>query len=333
MPIIASDYAPPLWLCNGHVQTLWPVLFRPSPKVAFRRERLDTPDGDFLDLDVLPASENTERRGVAVLSHGLEGNSRRKYMLGMAAALAGDGWDVVARNLRGCSGEPNRVRKMYHMGETEDLHAVILWCLKRGYERIVLVGFSLGGNQLLKYLGEAPDRVPPQVCGAAAFSVPCDLVGAARVMDRPACALYMEYFLRTLRTKMYEKAERFPDFPPVRDVKNMHTFAAFDDRFTGPLHGFRSARDYWEQSGCLPFLENIRVPALLVNAADDPFLSSTCYPRAAALRNACLNLEIPEHGGHVGFATPGSANMYWSEKQAVRFLRGVSAADRRAACH
>lgn len=322
MPILDADYAPPLWLRNGHVQTLWPVLFRPFPRIAFRRERLDTADGDFVDLDLLSSCPGIPKRGVAILSHGLEGNSRRKYMLGMAAALAEDGWDIVARNLRGCSGEANRTRRMYHMGETDDLHAVILWCLERGYTRVVLVGFSLGGNQLLKYLGESPERVPPQVRGAVAFSVPCDPAGAAEIMDRPACAVYMEYFLRTLRAKMHEKAARFPQYPSVRDVARMHTFRAFDDRFTAPLHGFRSAQEYWERTGCASFLENIRIPSLLVNAADDPFLSPGCYPREAARRNPALYLEIPRHGGHVGFVMPGPANLYWSEARAVRFLRG-----------
>lgn len=321
MPIQESAYRPPCWLRNGHALTLWPVLFRTLPPVPYRRERVETPDGDFFDLDRLPAADDLPLRGVVIMTHGLEGNAHRKYMRGMALALAADGWDIVARNMRGCSGEINRRKTLFHMGETHDLHLTVQRCVAEGYRRIVLAGFSMGGNQSLKYLGEAPDRVPPEVQGAVMFSVPCALAEAAPVLDAPANAIYMEYFLRTLRRKMREKAAMFPDFPSVADVSSMHRFLEFDTRFTAPLYGFRSARDYWERSSCAPFLMRIRQPVLLVNAADDPFLTGNCYPLLAARLNPRLTLEIPEHGGHVGFVAADASGTYWSERRAVQFLR------------
>lgn len=325
MPVYrASGYRSPFFLRNGHAQTIFPVLFRPRPEVIQRRERLRLPD-DFIDLDLTPAAPPAPRRGVAIISHGLEGHSRRRYVQGMARALAADGWDVVARNLRGCGGEINWQPRMYHSGETGDLHATVQYCLARGYRRIALVGFSIGGNQTLKYLGENPGRVPVAVVGAVAFSVPCDMVGAAAVMERPANRVYVEYFMRSLREKIREKVALFPDLFDLTGLDAIHTFAEFDTRFTAPMHGFTSAMDYWQRSGCLTVLPAVRVPTLLVNARNDPFLSPGCFPEAEAERNPALLLETPSDGGHVGFATLNDDNRYWSEARAVEFLAGLGA--------
>lgn len=326
MPVcFASSYRAPFFLRNGHAQTVFPVLFRPRPDVEQGRERLNLPDGDFIDLDLTPADPFAPFRGVAIVSHGLEGNSRRRYVQGMARALAASGWDVVARNFRGCGDETNRLPCMYHSGETNDLHATVEFCLQRGYRRVALVGFSMGGNQTLKYLGENPDRVPAAVVGAVVFSVPCDLVGAAAVLDRPSNRIYMEYFLRSLRGKMRQKAALFPGMFDLSGLDAMRTFAEFDERFTAPLHGFASALDYWRRSGCLSVLPDVRVPALLVNACDDPFMSPGCFPEAAAARNPALHLEMPRSGGHVGFVTMNARNRYWSEDRASAFLAGLGA--------
>lgn len=263
--------------------------------------------------------------GVVVISHGLEGDSRRRYVLGMASALLADGWDIAARNFRGCGGQMNRKLPMYHSGETQDLHTVVMQCVAWGYRRIALVGFSMGGNQTLKYLGEDATRVPRQVVGAVAFSVPCDLVGSAAVLDRPSNRIYMEYFLRSLRRKMRAKAELFPGRLQLDGLDAMRTFAEFDGQFTAPLHGFASAMDYWQQCGCGQFLEGVRVPTLLVNAQDDPFLSRSCFPRAEAAVSEHLFLEMPRWGGHVGFMQPGSNNRYWSDARAVAFLHPLQA--------
>ncbi|KAB1443296.1 YheT family hydrolase [Pseudodesulfovibrio senegalensis] len=320
MPILpASDYRAPFPFGNGHVQTLYPTLLRPTPQTAPRRERIATPDNDFIDIDHHAAPHPTDH--VAVISHGLEGNSRKKYPLGMAKALNQAGWDAVCLNFRGCSGEPNLTMRTYHSGVTDDLHTVLTHVLKTGgYARAALIGFSMGGNQTLKYLGEAPDNVPEQVAGAVAFSVPCDLSGSSTMLERPSCRIYMEYFMRDLRRRVRVKNEQFPGRLDLSGLDAMITFREFDDRYTAPMHGFRDAEDYYAQSSCLAFLPNINVPTLLVNALNDPFLSPACFPREHALANPDLHLETPATGGHVGFVRFAPDGQYWSEQRATAFL-------------
>lgn len=320
MPIITnSSYHPPFFLRNGHLQTIWPVLFRRHARQpALWRTRLDTPDGDFIDVDHIPACAGMQAPRVAILSHGLEGNSTRRYMLGMAQALNLRGWDILARNFRGCSGEPNRLLQLYHGGETDDLDLTVQYAVQLGYESIALIGFSMGGNQTLKYLGEGRS-LPGQIHAAVGISVPCDMEGSAERLSRFSHLPYMHYFLRTLRGKVLDKHARFPDRVTIDGLDHIHTFNAFDERYTAPIHGFASARDYWRKSGCLRFLKDIAVPFLLINAADDPFLSPGCYPRDTAQRNPAMTLEIPRWGGHVGFVTPGRLS-WWAETRAADFL-------------
>ena len=323
MPVVnRSSYVSPVWLRNGHLQTIWPVLFRNPPLPALWRERLETPDGDFIDIDHIPALAGIRASRVAILSHGLEGDSRKRYMLGMAKALNFHGWDVVSRNFRGCSGEPNRKISLYHSGETDDLHLVVEHCADMGYQTIVLVGFSMGGNQTLKYLGEEERVVPAQVRAAVAISVPCDMEGSAHVLSRPSRAPYMAYFLRTLRLKMEVKHALFPDLIDITDLARIRTFHDFDNRYTAPLHGFVSAHQYWQESGCLRVLQKIDVPFLLINASDDPFLSRGCYPRHIAETNRAMTLEMPHWGGHVGFVSVGE-EVYWSEIRAAEYLDAI----------
>lgn len=322
MPLLsASSYTMPFPFTNGHVQTLYPPLFRTVPDAPARRERLDTADGDFLDMDFLPCG--AYGAPLAVISHGLEGHSRRKYVRGMARCLNAHGWDVCAWNFRGCSGEPNRTVRMYHSGVTDDLHSVVTHCAGLGYAAIALVGFSMGGNQILKYLGERPDAVHPAVAASVTFSVPCDLVGAAQVLDRPSNIIYMRYFMHSLRQKMVQKKAVFPEMPSIEGLESMRTFREFDNRFTAPLHGFRDARDYWERCGCGQFLRRVRVPSLLVNAVNDPFLSPSCYPVHVAEQSAALFLEMPRTGGHVGFVRSREDGYYWSDLRAAAFLGEV----------
>lgn len=320
--IVSSSYRSPLLFRNGHVQSLWPVLFRPKGRLPYLRQRLDTPDGDFIDLDILarPREGQGANRQAVILSHGLEGNSQRAYIRGMAGLLHRSGWDILARNMRGCSGEPNRTRRITHMGDSDDLHTVVMHACQQGYTRLVLVGFSMGGNQSLNYLCQNPDRVPEAVRGCVAISVPCELLSAVKVLSLPSRRIYMEYFLRSLRQKMRAKAQQFADFPDISTLDSMRTFADFDGHFTAPVHGFRSAVDYWTQASSAPHLDKVRVPTLLINAADDPFMAPPCYPRDIARNHPLFHLEIPPHGGHVGFVTLGDENVYWTEKRTLEFI-------------
>lgn len=307
--------------CSGHVQTLFPPFFRPMPDVKYERERMETSDGDFVDLDW---SRGQGNNGLVFILHGLEGHSRRKYVLGMVRAARMNGFDSVAMNFRGCSGEPNRKVAMYHSGWTRDLHEALLGIAARGnYRSVHLVGFSLGGNVVLKYLGEEPAAIPDIVAGTVAISVPCDLEDSAQALARPQCALYTRYLLDQLRKKIIEKSRLFPGTLDMTGVEKLRTFRQFDDRFTAPLHGFRDALDYWRRSSSRQFLPRIDRPACIVNALNDPFLGPQCYPAAEVRANANLTLLTPATGGHVGFVASGRGGLYWSEWMTMRFLLGL----------
>lgn len=317
MPLVErSSYRPPAWLRNAHLQTYYPTLFRKVEGVTYSRERIETPDGDFLDLD-WSAKGN---RKLVVVGHGLEGNSGRGYVLGMVRIFNENGWDALGWNYRGCSGEPNRLLRSYHSGATEDLETVVRHAAQKGYSEIVLIGFSLGGNVILKFLGENGDRLTSVVKKAVVFSVPADLAGSAAELDRFRNRIYMIYFLRKLEKKLIEKKSFFPeiDLDGFRKIRN---FQGFDDRYTAPLHGFRDARDYWARCSSAPLVGNIRIPTLIVNAKNDPFLSAECYPVNAARSNGSVFLEMPEYGGHVSFVEFKKDGYYWSERRAVEFVQ------------
>ena len=320
MPILDSTYRPPFGFGNGHVQSIYPALWRKVRKVDWQRERIDTPDGDFLDLDC--AGSGSER--VAILSHGLEGHANQPYISGMARALKKCGWDVVAWNCRGCSGEPNRRLQFYHSGSSDDLGTVLDHVLASGkWREVALVGFSLGGNQTLKLLGELGDTVDERVVGAVAFSVTCDLAASSIRLGEWQNQIYMARFMKTLRQKVITKERLFPGQLDLTGLEDMRTFKQFDDRYTAPLHGFADAEDYWAKCGSVRFIDSIRVPTLLVNALDDPFLGGRCFPREEAASNPHLHLETPARGGHVGFVTFGQEGEYWSETRATAFLENA----------
>ena len=307
---------------SGHVQTLFPPLFRPLPLVPYERESLETLDGDFLDLDW---SRGGGADSLIVVLHGLEEHSRRKYVLGMVRAARDHGFDALAMNFRGCSGEPNRKVTMYHSGWTRDLHEVLTRAAPQDrYRNVHLVGFSLGGNVVLKYLGENPATVPGNVRGAVAVSVPCDLEDSARALARPQCLLYTRYLLDQLRKKIIEKHRLFPGALDVQGIEKLRTFRQFDDRFTAPLHGFKDALDYWRRSSSVRFLSAIDRPACIINAANDPFLGPECYPVAQVRSNPHLRLIVPRTGGHVGFVGSGAGRTYWSEWAVMRCVQGLS---------
>ncbi len=321
MPLITdSSYRAPWWLPGGHLQTIYPALFRRVTRATARAERLELADGDFIDLEW--AERGRDR--LAILSHGLEAEVGAGYMQAMAATVIRRGWDVLAWNFRGCSGTPNRLPHMYHSGATGDLHAVVSHAIANHPARTIdLIGFSVGGNLTLKYLGEAAPDLSPRLHRAVAFSVPCDLASSSRQLSLPSNRIYMERFLRPLRMKVRTKARMFPELTErvdLTDLNRIRTFREFDDRFTAPLHGFRDAADYWARSSSRQFLPRIALPTLLVNAANDPFLGPACYPRDEAAASPSFHFESPQTGGHVGFPAFGTNGEYWSESRALEFL-------------
>jgi len=314
MPIIESQFRAPFFLRNGHAQTILPVLLPRRVRAHFVRERLELPDGDFLDLDWLRSGAPR----VAILAHGLEGSSTQTYIRGMGSTLAAVGWDVLAWNFRGCSGEPNRLPRAYHSGETEDLRAVIT-CAAGSYNEMALVGFSLGGNIVLKYLGETAPH--PFVRAGVAICAPIDLGACARQLDqRTSNRIYLRRFLTSLIAKIEAKATLFPDIVNANGARHLRSFQAFDDRYTGPLHGFRDADDYWTQSSARQYLTRIAVPTLLLQPRNDPFLAPEAYPWPEAAANPHLFLEAPTSGGHVGFLDLRHGLQPWSERRCAEFL-------------
>ncbi len=317
MPLITEDdYRPGFPYRNAHPATTLPTLLRRVDPMPRARRRIELPDGDFLDLDLMFGPDPDAP--TVVLCHGLEGNAQRQYMVGMARALADDGWDVAAMNYRGCSGEPNRLARFYHSGATEDLRAVIHYLEGQGRRVQGLVGFSLGGNLVLKYLGEDPAAVSPHLRGAVAFSVPVDLRASGRRLAHSSNHFYQRRFLRKLARKVRQKAALLPDQVDPSGLERVRTLRDFDELYTGPLHGFAGADEYYQRCSSKQFLGRIAVPTLLVSAQDDPFLSPECYPEDEARQSAHFHLQTPRHGGHVGFRQAGG--LYWSEARARDFL-------------
>lgn len=317
MPLIESTYTAPRFLRHGHLQTVLPLVLPRRRVVWTMRERFELPDADFVDLDWRRGG----RSRAVILAHGLEGSAQAIYMRGMAGALGAAGWDVVGWNFRGCSGEPNRLVRSYHSGESGDLRTIVDHVANQ-YGQIALIGFSLGGNITLKYLGEQPAH--PAVCAAVAISSPVDLKSSASALD--ACRsnwLYLQRFLRALVAKVQAKALQFPDQLDAAAFRQVRTFQDFDNRYTAPIHGFLDAEDYWARASSLPYLPSITVPTLLINALNDPLLGSASFPRDAAASNSALFLETPLHGGHVGFLDFRAGLQPWHEARAVAFLKEV----------
>ncbi|MCH7397112.1 alpha/beta fold hydrolase [Belliella sp. DSM 107340] len=315
MPLIKEiDYINPKWLFNGHLQTIIPGLFRSVISLPFERERIATHDGDFLDLDWLRKGS----KKLVIISHGLEGNSKRPYMLGMANQFYGKDFDVVNWNFRGCSEEMNQKPIFYHSGATYDLDAVIDHAAT-SYDEIYLIGFSLGGNLTLKYLGEKRAR-NPKLKKSIAISVPLHLESSCIKISSRENIVYSKRFLNTLKEKIIKKSLVFPDEIPVGLLRKIKTLKDFDDFFTGPIHGFKDAHDYYEKNSSLYFIDKIEIPTLILNAQNDPFLSEKCFPvnKGKSLPN--IWMEFPKQGGHVGFSPRNRSEIYWSEKRAFEFI-------------
>ena len=316
MPIIESTYKPPFLTRNGFIATVYSGLFRKVKGVEQKRERIETRDADFLDLDWSYAEDKSD--SVIILLHGLEGHAQRPYLTGTAKLFNQNGIDAVGVNFRGCSGEDNRFYHSYHSGSTNDLDDVVQHCIQnKNYSKIYIKGISLGANITLKYLGE--ERiVPKEIKSAIAISVPVDLAGSAKelhtLINRPFAIRFREHLLDKLRVKI----RQFPDRVTIEDIKSIKTLIEFDEFYTSKAHGFLDASDYYEKASSLQFLKNIQVPTLVMNALNDSFLSPECYPVKEAKANDNLYLEMPNYGGHVGFIQ--RRNVYYNEKRALEFV-------------
>ncbi|OYY94534.1 MAG: alpha/beta hydrolase [Hydrogenophilales bacterium 28-61-23] len=311
-----ETYQAPFWLPGGNLQTIWGALIR-APKVDYRRERWELPDGDFIDLDWLDGHAEAP---LVVLFHGLEGDSRSVYALHLMAAVKQLGWRGVVPHFRGCSGEANRLPRAYFAGDSAEI-GQILRRLRHanshanGHAPIYAAGVSLGGNALLKWLGEQGESALEVVRAAAAISAPLDLPAAGAALDRGFCRVYTARFLKTLKSKTLAKLDRHPGLWERAAIARVHSIKAFDTLVTAPLHGYRDADDYWAQAASKPGLGSIVVPTLLINARNDPFMPGDTLPGPDQV-SPWVTLDFPDTGGHVGFVTgpfPGASN--WLPKR------------------
>lgn len=300
---MTHTYTPAWWIPGAHLHTLWGKLLRRGPDVSTRAERWETPDGDFIDVRHLPAPPGAP---CLLLLHGLEGTPRSHYVRGILAEADRRGWGAYLLIFRGCGDEMNRARRFYHSGETGDVGFFLERIATRHPESpLLLAGVSLGGNVLLKLLGERGAELAPRVRAAAAVSVPYDLLRSSRHIDQGFSRVYQRHFLRSLRRKALAKLARYPDLVPAGALDRADTMYAFDDQVTAPVHGFRDAADYYARSSSISWLDRIRVPTLLLSAIDDPFLPAEVLDevRRIAAGNPALVVEFVERGGHVGFVS------------------------------
>jgi len=315
-----SAYRRPWWYRGRHLQTLWGPLLRPGRRPRFRRERIETPDGDFLDLDWVecPAADAP----LVLVLHGLEGSSRSHYVAGLCREATALHLRAVVMNFRSCSGEPNRLPRLYHSGETSDFDLVLRRLLDREADGpIGLVGVSLGGNVALKWLGEHGDAVPAAVRAAAAISTPFDLAECATLLDVGLSrALYTDNFLRTMKPKVLAKAALLNGRLDLGAAQRARTFAEYDRAVTAPIFGFADERDYWARSSSRPFLPKIRRPTLLINAVNDPFIPSSALPEPEVASSPWLEAAFVPEGGHAGFLEGPWGHRSWAERRALAFL-------------
>ncbi|MCH2032990.1 MAG: alpha/beta fold hydrolase [Tenacibaculum sp.] len=318
MPLLESQLTTKFPFRNPHVNTLY-KFFANKEKPTYERKRIATWDNDFIDLDFLLSDSFS----AVLLIHGLEGSSESSYMASTANYLKDHGYDVISMNLRSCSGVDNNILKTYHAGKTDDVEFVVNYLIENyNYNNIVLCGFSLGGNLILKYLGEFSETIPSSVKGGIAVSVPIDLTSAQAELSKLKNKIYMKEFLRTLKSKVLLKAEKFPDFNPDKKlIAKASTFRDFEEIYTAPVFGFDGPEDYWAKASSKPYLSKINQKALLINAKDDSFLSLDCYPYEIAENSENFYLMTPKYGGHVGFVSTFNDEVFWIENQIVSFIQ------------
>jgi predicted alpha/beta-fold hydrolase len=306
------------WIANRHLQTLYAAMLAPAPRRVLRRERWDTPDGDFVDVDFVDGPPDAPW---VHLFHGLEGSSNSPYARMLMHHVARRGWRGTVFHFRGCSGEPNRLPRAYHSGDT----AEVAWALgqvkaRAGNAPLHVAGVSLGGNAFAKWLGESGDEARRYVASAAAVSAPLDLMAAGDALERGFARVYARHFLGTLKVTALRKLERFPGLFDGEAVRRAGTLRQFDNVVTAPLHGFRDTDDYWTRASAKPHLGGIRAPTLILNARDDPFLPGSALPTEREVSSA-VKLEFPARGGHVGFVTrPFPGHIDWLARRLLHFF-------------
>ena len=314
-------YRSPAWLAGGHLQTIWPYLL-PRPVVPVRRERVDTPDGDFWDFDWTPPAGAQERAPLVVLLHGLEGSSESHYARALLQALTARGWRGVVPHFRGCSGEPNRRPRAYHSGDHEEVQAMLKAVRARVAPETAVhaVGISIGGSALLNWLGRAGRDAAGVLAAAAAVSTPLDLTAAGIAIGQGLNRIYTRNFLRTLVPKSLAMEQRHPGLLDAARVRRARTMYEFDDAVTAVLHGFDGTPDYWRRASSKPWLTGVAVPTLVLNAKNDPFVPAGSLPGPGDVSPAVL-LDQPDEGGHAGFlSAPFPGQLEWLPRRLLDFF-------------
>lgn len=318
--IVESSFRPAPWLRGPHRQTVFASKFRPSPSVAVDSERMELPDGDFLDLAWLPDANQPADTPLVVLLHGLTGSIESKYIRGLLQQTAARGWRGLLMHFRGAGPEPNRLARSYHSGDTDDFRVLIHRLHARFPDaQLAAVGYSLGGNVLLKYLGEEAGHTP--LTTGVAVSVPFDLAVCARSINQGLSRAYQRYLIGNMRTEFKRKfTDKEPPFP-IANLQQLQTFPAFDDAITAPLNGFNDSADYYARASSGPFLKNIKTPTLVLHSIDDPFMAPAMIPDDNMLSKS-VQLELSRHGGHVGFVAADRwyQPTYWLEQRIPAWL-------------
>jgi len=316
MTIVKSNFSGSPFRFSGHAETILPAIFR-RVTTNWKRKRIETLDMDFIDLDFV---QNGNSKCLLLL-HGLEGSSNSGYIKGFANYFSEKGFDICTMNFRSCSGVMNNKLYSYHSGKTDDLDFIIQYLIRQEkYKQIGVAGFSLGGNVTLLYAGKNAINIPNEVKTFVAISAPLNLRDSAIKMAEPGNKVYMQRFLSSLNRKMELKAKQFPGEIDISGIRNIKTFHQFDDRFTGPIHGFKNADDYYKKCSAINVLVDINKPSLLINAKNDPFLNGECLPLNSSIENATIIVEYPKYGGHVGFSENLLLNKFYTEKRVYDFM-------------